>query len=185
MPQRKKKKIEEIVESNADNQPSAPVKGVKVKKEISSLPDGFDIDANHSFKRAAWKHFLRIFWVGVVVVLNVAMFASFMERYQDHRLLQPAREVFFFMFLALIDVFMAGPMVLEANKVDTDSDGITLHLLVWRVRIPWQDVKEFSQPSFIKFTILFSKNCRYFLNKYDLSDFSQLAQIILAKSQKS
>lgn len=182
MAQRKKKKIEAVVETK---ETQAPVKGAKVRKDLSTLPEGFDIDANHSFKRAAWKHFLRIFWVLVVVVLNVAMVGSFVDRYQDHRLLHPAREIFFFMFLALIDVFMAAPMILEANKVETDKDAITLHLLAWRVRIPWQEVRDFSQPSFIKFTILFSKNCRYFLNKYDLSNFNQLAQIILAKSQKS
>ncbi|MBP7861493.1 hypothetical protein KA183_07415 [bacterium] len=181
MAQRKKKKIEAIVETQ---ETEIPVKVAKVRKEFGALPEGFDIDANHSFKRAAWKHILRIFWVSVVVVLNVAMVASFIERYQDHRLLHPAREIFFFMFLLLIDVFMAGPMILEANKVETDKDAITLHLLAWRVRIPWQEVREFSQPSFIKFTILFSKHCRYFMNKYDLKDFGQLAQIILAKSQK-
>ncbi|MCW5822243.1 MAG: hypothetical protein KIT34_05535 [Cyanobacteria bacterium TGS_CYA1] len=182
MAQRKKKKIEAVVETK---ETQAPVKGAKVRKDLSTLPEGFDIDANHSFKRALWKHILRIFWVLVVVVLNVAMVGSFVDRYQDHRLLHPAREIFFFMFLALIDVFMAAPMILEANKVDTDKEAITLHLLAWRVRIPWQEVREFSQPSFIKFTILFSKNCRYFLNKYDLNNFNQLAQIILAKSQKS
>ncbi len=184
MVQRKKKKSAKAEVQEAESLEEPVVQKPRQKKDIIALPADFDINALHIFKRPVWKHYLRHFWVLVVITLNVAMMGSFFNRLNTHHLMHPFREIFFFVFVAAIDIFMAAPMILEANIVETENESITLHLLYWKVRIPWKEIKEFSQPGLIKFTILFTQHCRYFLNKYDLKDFSQLAQIIIAKTQK-
>ncbi|MDZ4833007.1 MAG: hypothetical protein SGJ27_04330 [Candidatus Melainabacteria bacterium] len=177
----------QLAESNAPNllrathqtDPSflAKLAGVK-KQEYKSF---IDPELPHEFERAAWKHFMRYPLCFMLVILNVALVMSFAERLPRHQTMDPLKELFFFGVVGFIDVFMLIPAIFEVNKVKTDSTGIKLSTLFWRVRLGWEQLVAFEQPKFLKFSILRTTKTFYLLNKYDLKPYYELAEIISAK----
>lgn len=140
-----------------------------------------DLNVPHTYNRPLWKHIIRYPAAFFLILLNVAIVMSFIERFPQHRVMDPFREAFFFGMVGFIDVFMFLPILLEVNKVQTDSDGIKISALLWRVKLTWDQISSFEQPKYLKFAILKTKKGMYFLNKYDLKPFYEVAEIISAK----
>jgi hypothetical protein len=149
------------------------------KVEESRVP--IDVDKPHQFKRPLWKHLLRYPAAIMLVVLNVAIFMSFIERLPQHRVMDPLRELFFFGMVGFIDVFMFLPIILEVNRIETDRDGLKVSALFWKARLRWDQITKFEQPRFLKFAVIRTPRSFYLLNKYDLKPFFELAEIISAK----
>lgn len=145
------------------------------------------VDPNepHEFKRAMWIHLIRYPMSLILLLLNVALVMSFLERLPKHQLMDPFKELFFFGVVGFIDVFLFIPIVFEVNRIATDATGLKLTTLYWKVRLSWDQLIAFEQPRFLKFAMLRTKRSFYLLNKYDLKPtYFELAEIISAKMTK-
>ena len=150
-----------------------------IKREESRVQ--IDLNVPHSYKRPLWKHIIRYPAAFFLILLNVAIVMSFIERLPQHRVMDPFREAFFFGMVGFIDIFMFLPILLEVNKLETDNSGIRIGALLWRAKLTWEQITSFEQPKYLKFAILKTKKGMYFLNKYDLKPFYEVAEIISAK----
>lgn len=157
-------------------------KNDKGKKE-EQVP--VDPNVPHIFKRPLWKHLIRYPAAFMLVVLNVAITGSFLERLPQHRMMDPFRELFFFGMVGFIDVFMFLPILLEVNRVETSADGLKLNALLWKTTLKWDQIRKFDQPRFLKFAMLHAPRTVYLLNKYDLKPFFELSEIITAKMART
>ncbi|MBX9671648.1 MAG: hypothetical protein K2X93_28930 [Candidatus Obscuribacterales bacterium] len=138
-------------------------------------------DEPHSYQRSNWKHFIRYPAVCMLGLLNVALVMSFLERLPKHQTMDPFKEGFFFLFVLFIDLFWLVPMILEVNKVQTDSKGVRVSTLFWKSQFSWDKILRFEQPRFLKFAVVRTARCFYLINKYDLKPYYELAAIIEAK----
>ncbi|MBX3137532.1 hypothetical protein KF707_15015 [Candidatus Obscuribacterales bacterium] len=150
-----------------------------IKRDEMRVP--VDVNIPHVYRRPLWKHIVRYPAAFFLILLNVAVVMSFVERFPQHRVMDPFRELFFFGMVGFIDVFMFLPVLLEVNKIETDTEGLKVGALLWRVKLTWDQIVAFDQPKYLKFAILKTKKGMYFLNKYDLKPFYEVAEIISAK----
>lgn len=157
--------------------PSSSVSPVKRGEQLPPV----DPDSPHTYQRSAWKHYIRYPAVFMLLLLNVAIVMSFIERIPKHQTMDPLKEAFFFLFVLFIDLFWLVPMIFEVNKVDTDSDGVRVSTLFWKSQFPWDRILKFEQPRFLKFALMRTARCFYLINKYDLKPYYELAAIIAAK----
>jgi hypothetical protein len=165
--------------SSASSGPSLVGNLLGIKRDEKRIP--VDVNVPHAYRRPLWKHIVRYPAAFFLILLNVAVVMSFIERFPQHRAMDPFRELFFFAMVGFIDIFMFLPILLETNKIETDSDGLKVAALLWGVRLKWDQVVAFNQPKYLKFAILKTKRGMYFLNKYDLKPFYEVAEIISAK----
>lgn len=161
--------------------PGAGKKGESGKPLVDPVVDP---EQPHKFKRSLWRHLIRYPAAGMLALLNVAIFMSFVERLPRYQHMDPFRELFFFGTVAFIDIFLFVPIVFEVNRIETDKDGLSLSTLLWRTRLKWEHITHFEQPKYLKFAIVRTPRCFYLLNKYHLKPFYELAAIISAKMPK-
>ncbi len=162
------------------NEPSLLAKLAGAKK-VEYRPGFVDPDAPHEFKRSAFKHFIRYPVSMTLLLLNVAVVMSFVDRIPTHQLMNPLKEIFFFGVVGFVDIFMFIPVLFEVNRVKTSSEGLEISALYWKRKLRWDQIIAFDQPKFLKFAILKTKKSFYLLNKYDLKPYFELAEIISAK----
>lgn len=117
----------------------------------------------------------------VLLLLNLSMVMSLRDRMMQGLAMDPAKELFFFAFLAVVDVMILIPLLFEANKVETDGERIRLQMLFFRRTLRWEQITAFEQPRFLKYVFLKTNRCFYLINKYNLKPFDDLAATIQAK----
>lgn len=169
---------------NTYDEPSLLAQLAGAKRPVYK-PGFVDPDLPHEFKRPAFYHFVRYPMSLILLLLNVAVTMSFVERLPRHQIMDPLKELFFFGVVGFVDVFLFIPILFEVNRVKTDADGLTLSTLYWRMRLSWAQLISFEQPKFLKFSILKTKKTFFLLNKYDLKPYFELAEIISAKMPRS
>lgn len=162
------------------NEPSLLAKLAGAKK-VEYRPGFVDPEVPHEFKRSAFKHFIRYPVSMTLLLLNVAVVMSFVDRIPTHQLMNPLKEIFFFGVVGFVDIFMFVPVLFEVNRVKTNANGLDIGALYWKRTLRWDQIIAFEQPKFLKFAILKTKKSFYLLNKYDLKPYFELAEIISAK----
>lgn len=152
------------------------------KQKSSSEPKSkeivFDYSIPRSYKRGVFSKAFRYFGVSILLLLNLSMIMSLIERAQAGRLIHPLQEGMFFVFLLIIDALLLVPLLFEANRVETNPEFIRLYTLFWRRTLKWDQIRGFEAPKFFKYAILKTARCFYLINKYDLKPFDELASTI-------
>lgn len=157
------------------------------KEETSSTGDKLpylDYDAPHTYKRGWFGKGFRYFGAIIMLMLNISMTMSFITRLRHGYTMDPFKEVFFFLFLGIINLLFLIPLLFEANKVETTAESIRLHNLFWRRTLKWEQIESFEIPRFFKFSIIKTARCFYLINKYDLKPFDDLARTIVHKTSR-
>jgi|AGTN01.1.fsa_nt_gi hypothetical protein len=134
-----------------------------------------------TYKRPLWKHLLRYIIAFTIAVLNFSIVMSFITRLEHGQSMDVLKELFFFVFVGIVNVLFAVPAIFEVNRARVDDETLQLDALLWRTRLKWGDLVEFEQPRFLKFAILRTKRCFYLINRRDIIAFDTLARSITDK----
>lgn len=130
------------------------------------------------FQRHWFKHLSRYFFSILILALNVFTVLSAIERYRKGVAMPLEMQIWNYLFLIFIDLFMLLPMVLEANKVETTPEYINLKMLYFNKKLFWRDIESFQQWPFLIYTAIKSRGCFYLINRREIKGFPKLAEII-------
>lgn len=152
----------------------------KKKKEFKQLSVNPVVEPTvvTHFKRAAWKHWMRLLMLGVLVLLySLFVFTSYHTHLVLHQGFNPKELLAYFLGLVIfVPVFPS--VVMEADWVQLKPNGILIKNLLFKNEEAWEDIKSFADPIYLKFSILKGKKFVYLLNRRDLSDYDQLVEAI-------
>jgi hypothetical protein len=157
----------------------------KKKKEYKDLkvnqaPE--PIPAKTQFKRARWKHFMRVFIFGVVLALiGLFIWTAYYTHVLLHQGFHPKEALALFLVLCVCAPVLPS-VLMEADSVSIEPGAIVIKTLLFKYRESWEDIKSFANPIYLKFSILKGKKFVYLLNKRDLSDYDQLVATIEEKA---
>ncbi|MBY0356490.1 MAG: hypothetical protein K2W82_00700 [Candidatus Obscuribacterales bacterium] len=130
------------------------------------------------FERARWKHYIRFFFVGIMLVLfGGLLLQSYDLHVNYHRGFNP-KEVFIYVWATIIFLPFLPTLIFEIDKVETNEQGLELDNLIWHSHENWSDLTSLKTPIYLKFAILKGKRGFYLLNKRDLPDFGKLIDSI-------
>lgn len=131
-----------------------------------------------TFKRSRWKHFLRMFIFGVLVMLYLMfIYTAYHTHVLLHQGFHPKEGLA--LFLAICIALPVFPSVfLEADSVSVEPDGLVIKNLLVKNKVFWTDIKSFINPIYLKFSILKGKKFVYLLNRRDLSNYDLLVETI-------
>lgn len=150
------------------------------KRKKYSLPDPSpDLER---FQRARWKHFVRFFFIGIIVLLFVALTIRSYELHFVYKNGFDVREIVIYLWATIILLPFLPTLVFEADKVELGTDGLRLKNLFYGAHEKWEDIRSFKNPIYLKFAILRGKKGFYLLNKRDLPNFEQLVETIQHKA---
>lgn len=150
----------------------------KNKKEFKDVPVGEEAAEVAEYMRPRWKHYLRWIVFSFVVFLY---FSLILTSYHTHFLLHKGfvlQELIVYILCSLMMVPILPSILLEVDYVRVDKEGILCHNLLMRRVESWDKITRFSNPVYLKFAMLWSKNFIYLLNKRDIPHYDQLAETI-------
>ncbi len=130
------------------------------------------------FKRHWFKHFSRYFFSFLIVGLNIFTALSTVERYRKGVAMPIEMQIWNYLFLIFIDLFMLLPMVLEANTVEITPEYMYLKMLYFNKKLAWKDIESFKEWPFLIYTAVKSRGCFYLINRREIKGFPKLAEII-------
>lgn len=133
-----------------------------------------------SFERARFKHWFRLLGFGLIVLLNISMFASTISLRRTIAF-DPAHELPSLFLVLFFDVVILLPMTLEVDKIIIAADFLILKNLLWTSRIAWTEVVSFAAPVFLTYSILRTKRMAYLLNKRDIHNYPQMLELVQKK----
>lgn len=162
-------------DANSEPQPK------KAKGKLQIFAKKEDEPGVETYKRPLWKHLLRYAVVSTILLLNVGMVGSLVERSGHGQSMDIFKELFFFAFAGIVNLLFGVPAVFEVNRARVDDESLELNTLLWRTRLKWGEVLEFEQPRFLKFAILRTRRCFYLINRRDIIAFDSLARSIMDK----
>lgn len=133
------------------------------------------------FRRHKVKHYPRYFFLLVTLGLNFSMVMSFVDRWLHGFHFQLAPELMQFGFLLFIDLYILPFLLLELNSIGFGEKELTLGALLWRVKVPYEDIQEFSCPPYWAFAVLRTRRCFYLINRRELGVFAELQALMAEK----
>lgn len=144
-----------------------------------------DHNATPLFKRALRKHIACYAFFACVLLLNIATPMSFVNRYSHHMPMNMGVEVFQFLFVLFIDAYMLPSLLFEINSLAIGENGLEIGALLWRTRVPYEDVVSFKVPTMLTWAILRTKRCFYLINRRDIPKFQELMVLLGARLPSS
>jgi hypothetical protein len=132
-------------------------------------------EAKVEFQRARWKHGMRIFGIVLMLILNVSLVMSDIERAQKAVHFSLPHELITYVALFLLDTTVLMPLLFEADKIEVFQDVLILKAVFWTARLKWEDIQYFKTPPMLKFAILRTQKSFYLINKRDMKKFPELA----------
>lgn len=148
-------------------------------KAKSEAPEQAAFQAKVEYQRARWKHGMRIFGIVLMVVLNISLVMSDIERAQKSAHFSLLHELITYVALLLLDTTVLLPLLFEVDKVEVFQDLLVLKAVFWTAKLKWEDIQYFKLPPMLKFAILRSQRSFYLINKRDIRNYPQLAESIL------
>lgn len=94
-------------------------------------------------------------------------------------------EVFQFLFVLFIDAYMLPSLLFEINSLAIGENGLEIGALLWRTRVPYEDVVSFKVPTMLTWAILRTKRCFYLINRRDIPKFQELMVLLGARLPSS
>jgi hypothetical protein len=148
------------------------------KLTTESIPESTTapiFEAKVEFQRARWKHGIRIFGIILMVILNVSLVMSDVERAQKAAHFSLPHELITYLALFLLDTTVLMPLLFEVDKIELFQDLLILKPVFWTARLKWEDIQYFKTPPMLKFAILRTQKSFYLINKRDIKNFPELA----------
>ena len=121
---------------------------------------------------------MRVFGVVLLVVLNVALIMSDVERFNKHLKFSFAHEFISYIALLLLDVTILLPILFEVDQAEATREHLILKTIFWKAKLTWDQIVSFKTPPMLKFSVLKTARCFYLINKRDIKRFDELAEII-------
>lgn len=133
------------------------------------------------FKRPRWKHFLRLLtFTGIILLYIMFGFTSYNSHIVLHHGFSIKEGIAYILALA-IAVPIIPSVLMEADYVKIEPDGLLIKNLIYRTKVAWEDITKFSDPLYLKFGILRTKKAFFLLNRRDLPNYNQLVETIREK----
>lgn len=141
-----------------------------------------------TFARPRWKHFIRYGALAIVVFVDCGFISSSVRLHVlSHAPVTVAiltKEIFGYFLLALTNAMVLPRIIFEADRVDVDDSGIVFHNLLYKRRLPWQQIVAVNAPVYLKFAIIKTTGVFQLINKKDMSGFDELIQTIQTQLER-
>ncbi|MBK7746789.1 MAG: hypothetical protein IPP57_10700 [Candidatus Obscuribacter sp.] len=132
-------------------------------------------------QRKRRKHYVRFFFLFFVVMLNVSTIGSLVGRLLHHGQVSLTAELFQFVFNLALDLYILPSLLLEADSVEVDDQGINIKVLLWQSQLKFADVQSFQVIKYFTWAILKTRRCFYLINRRDLPNFDELLVILSSR----
>jgi hypothetical protein len=137
------------------------------------------------YQRARWKHYLRFVGLLLLVCLNISLVGSSIEVFSTRQSLDLQQQLASYLVAIFFDITVLIPILFEVDRLWFAPDRLILKTLLWEAKIPYEQIVSFSNPIYLAFGIIKTKNCFYLVNKRDISSFPELAQILSQRIGKT
>lgn len=122
---------------------------------------------------------MRLFFFFCLFLLNVASPLSLINRIVvDSRTVQVSAELFHFLCIFVIDIYMVPSVVFEVDELTIREDGLTIKALLWQRDFRFDQILAFQNHQNFLWAILRTARCFYLINKRDMKNFEQLVEIL-------
>jgi hypothetical protein len=135
-------------------------------------------DPSFVYSRARWRHGIRVFGVGILLLLNVSMVGSLSTRRTNGHPIPWSSDLQLIGLVLFCDISVLLPMLVEVDKAQALEDKLVLNTMFWKAKIPYEAIVSFKSPVYLKFSIVRTRRCFYLLNKRQLEKYDQLAKVI-------
>lgn len=135
-------------------------------------------DPSFVYSRARWRHAIRMFGVGILLVLNVSMIGALSTRRPTSHPIPLSADLQLIGLVLFCDVTVLFPFLVEVDKAQALEDKLVLNTMFFKAKIPYADIVSFKAPGYLKFSIVRTRRCFYLLNKRQLEKYDQLAKVI-------
>src|SRR5262249_15592823 len=152
------------------------------KKDKRPKPDKIEVLLTEEYRRARWKHLIRIFGMIVLALFPIALLGAEIQRHQAFPNADLRRILLMDLVLILVDLSMLVPIIFEVDTALVTNDKLVLKTILWKATLAWQDILSFKSAPPWRFAMLKTKRCFYLLNKRDIKRFEQLAETITSKA---
>ena len=141
-------------------------------------PDKDEQKVLYKCSRLRRKHYMRLFFFFCLFLLNAASLLSLINRLVDHRAVQVSAELFHFLCVFVIDIYMVPSVIFEVDELTVREDGLTVKALLWQRHLRFEQVVSFQNHKNFLWAILRTARCFYLINKRDMKNFDQLVEIL-------
>jgi Bacterial PH domain len=139
------------------------------------IPEGPEPE---EYKRSRWRHGSNVLKVLIIVILNIGLVGSAIDRHNQGFPLKWQQELLTGIFVLFCDVTILIPTILEADAVTISDDKITIKCLFFKRSIAWTEITEFRSPNYVRIATLRTRRGFYLLNKRTLPGYEQLEKTI-------
>lgn len=142
-------------------------------------PEKVEPKVLYKCSRQRRKHYMRLFFFCCLFLLNVASPLSLINRlFVDARTVQVSAELFHFLCIFVIDIYMVPSVIFEVDELTIREDGLTIKALLWRRDFCFDQIVDFQNHKNFLWAILRTTRCFYLINKRDMKNFEQLVEIL-------
>ena len=113
-----------------------------------------------------------------MVVLNVSLVMSGVERASKHMHMSIEKELITYVALLILDAAMLVPIIFEVDKIQLTEDTLILKTVFWTAKVRWADVLSYKTAPMWRYALLRTRKCFYLLNKQDIRNFLDLAPLL-------
>ncbi len=134
-----------------------------------------------TFKRSAWKVVFRWFIFVLLLFLNISLVGSTFAQHLIGRPQDLVVDLVTYVVVFFFDLIIGLPLLFEVDSIWLLPDKLVVRTLLWKTRLPWEDIVSVSKPMWLKFLILRSKHVIYLVHRTDLQPFDMLVEKIADK----
>ena len=139
-------------------------------------PEKVEPKVLYKCSRMRRKHYMRLFFFFCLFLLNVASPLSLINRLLvDSRTVQVSAELFHFLCIFVIDIYMVPSVIFEVDELTIREDGLTIKALLWRRDFRFDQIVAFQNHRNFLWAILRTARCFYLINRREIKGFDKLA----------
>jgi hypothetical protein len=152
-----------------------------MKQDKSADLRKLDRDDPQVYARPRWRHATRVFGALTVIVFNITMIGSNIDRYHKGKTLTFERELVAYILLLLCDLMILLPILVEVDIAKVTDDKLILKTTFFKTAIPWTAITEFKLPRYLIYGIVRTNRCFYLINRKLIPRFDRLAREISSR----
>lgn len=156
---------------------------IKAVKKSSKLFAGSSRSLSHlpAFRRKARKHYVRYFYLLVLLFLNISFLMSMIERAQHRLYVDFGSEAFLLVFILGLDCVMLPSLLFEVNAVLVREDALIIETMFGSRTVFYGDIVSMTMPKYLVWAVLRTKRGFYLINRREIPDFDQLLALLAPK----
>lgn len=138
-------------------------------------------EAIFASSRQRKRHYIKFFFFIILLLLNGGSIVSLLGRLISHGHVELVAELFHFLMVAIIDIYMVPPIIFEVDSVTVYKGSIELKALLWKRRLKFEEIRGYQVHPHMIWAIVSTPRCFYLINKRDIDRFADFDAVFRAR----